>query len=139
MGTPLNLWYEEPWGMFLLMRTDRPRRPTCAWGDEIYEYRFHLVRTSLTGEIVGFSNEGNDLAQDYPRLMELLAVHPVPGRYDVPDLGLTGATLPEIITAIYERYVVGQQPAFIYPVVERVPVLRVAEDEPEEYASEVDH
>jgi hypothetical protein len=31
--------------------------------------------------------------------------------YDVPDLGLTDATLPEIITAIYERYVVGQQVA----------------------------
>jgi len=132
MGIPLSLWYEEPWGTFLLMRTDRPRRPTYAWGDEIYEYRFHVVQTSLTGEIAGFSNEGNDLAQDYPRLMELLEAHPIPGRYDVPDMGLTDATLPEIITAIYEQYVVGQEPEPAYPAVgEQTSALQVADREAE--------
>ena len=47
--------------------------------------------------------------------------------YDVPDLGLTEATLTEIITVIYEHYVVGQQVAFVYPIVERVPALQVAD------------
>jgi len=106
----------------------RPHLPTAAASDEDYECLFHTVVNLATGETVGFSNEGGDLAQDYSRLMGLLAEHPVPGRYDVPDLGLTGATLPEIITAIYEHYVVVQEPRFAYPVVgERVPALQVAD------------
>jgi len=122
------------------MFDDRPREPTAVWQDEVYEYRFHLIRGLRTGEIKGFSNDGGDLAQDYPRLMELLEAHPVPGRYDVPDLGLIDATLPEVITAIYERHVVGRKSEFPYPVAsERAPALQVAEGESEECTSEVDH
>ncbi len=140
MGRPLRLWYSRLADVFSLMFDDRPRELTAAWRDQVYEYRFHLVRGLRTGEIKGFSNDGGDLAQDYPRLMELLAEHPVPGRYDVPDLGLTDATLPEIITAIYERHVVGRRPDFAYPVAgERALALQVADGESEEHASEVEH
>ena len=132
MGRPLRLWYSELADVFGLMFDDRPREPTAAWQDEVYEFRFHLIRGLQTGEIKGFSNDGGDLAHDYPRLIELLAEHPVPGHYDVPDLGLTDCTLPEIITAIYERYVVGRKPEFAYPVVgERAPALQVADRETE--------
>ncbi|MBL7065121.1 MAG: hypothetical protein ISS49_13070 [Anaerolineae bacterium] len=139
MNRSLELYYDEWAGWFTLLLQDRPRQSTAAGADEEYAYLFHPIVSLKTKEIVGFSNEGGDLAQDYPRLMKLLAAHPVPGCYDVPDLGLTGATLLEIVTAIYEHYVVGQQPAFVYPVGVRVPALQVAEDEPKEYASEVDH
>ena len=139
MNKSLTLYYNLIFDEFILMQENRQRSPTYACYDEVYAFCFHWILDSVSDEIVGFSNEGSDLAQDYPRLMELLAAHPVPGRYDVPDLGLTDATLPEIITAIYELYVVGRQPAFVYPVGVYVPALQVAEDEPEEYTSEVDH
>jgi len=120
--------------VFGLMCDDRPREPTAVWQDDVYEYRFHLIRGLRTGEIKGFSNDGGDLARDYERLMELLAEHPVPGQYDVPDLDLTDATLPEIIAAIYGRYVAAQAPEPAYPIVGHVvPVLQVADrpaDEP---------
>ena len=128
MGRPLYFRFDSFDNYFCLMFDDRPREPTAVWQDDVYEYRFHLIRGLRTGEIKGFSNDGGDLAQDYPRLMELLKAHPVPGRYDAPDLGLTDATLSEIITAIYERYVVGQEPEFTYPPIsERPPTLQVAD------------
>lgn len=134
MSRPLRLWYSELADVFGLMFNDRPREPTAVWQDEVYEFRFHLIRGLRTGEIRGFSNDGGDLAQDYPRLMELLEAHPIPGRYDVPDLDLTDATLPEIITAIYEHYVFGRETEFAYPAAgEQAPALQVADrptDEP---------
>ncbi len=140
MGRPFRLWYSRLADVFGLMFDDCPREPTAAWQDEVYEYRFHLIRGLRTGEIKGFSNDGGDLAPDYPRLMELLETHPVPGRYDVPDLELTDATLPEIITAIYERYVVGRESELTYPVVgDSVSTLHVADGDSEECTSEVDH
>lgn len=104
-------------GWFTLLFEDRPRQSTAAEADEEYARLLHPIVSLETEEVVGFSNEGGDLAQDYLRLMELLEAHPVPGRYDVPDLKLTDATLPEIITAIYERYVVEQESEFAYPLV----------------------
>lgn len=136
MGRPLRLWYSKLADVFGLMFNDRPREPTAVWQGGVYEYRFHLIRGLRTGEVRGFSNDGGDLAQDYLRLMELLEAHPVPGRYDVPDLGLTDATLPEIITAIYERHVVGQESEFAYPLVgDGATALEIADrstDEPTE-------
>ena len=130
MGELLSFRFDPFRNYFSMMLVDREREPT-AHDDETYEFRLHLIRGLRTGEVKGFSNDGGDLAQDYERLMELLAEHPVPGRYDVPDLGLTNATLPEIITAIYERYVAGREPEFVYPIVERAPALRVADKEAE--------
>ena len=129
MGKLLVLHYYAPWDTFDLLPGER--WPVDIAEDALYEFRLQLLRDRDTGQLVGFSNEGSDLAQDYPRLMELLAMYPVPGRYDVLDLGLTDATLPEIITAIYEHYVIGRQPAFIYPVGVRVPALQVADREAE--------
>ena len=106
------------------------RWPVQTAEEERYEFRLQLLLDRHTGQLVGFSNEGGDLAQDYPRLMELLAQHPVPGLYDVPDLNLTDATLPQIITAIYERYVAAgrAEPEQIYPIAgAQVPALQVAD------------
>jgi len=129
MGKLLVLHYYAPWDTFDLLPGER--WPVYVAEDELYEFRLQLLRDRRTDQLVGFSNEGGDLARDYKRLMELLAEHPVPGRYDVPDLGLTDATLPEIITAIYERYVAGREPEFVYPIVEHAPALRVADEEAE--------
>ena len=130
MKESLVLYYDTLWNTFDLLPGGR--WPVYIAEDELYEFHLQLLRDRRTDELVGFSNEGGDLAQDYPRLMELLAAHPVPGLYDVPDLGLTDATLPEIISAIYERYIAGEPARFAYPVVgERVPALQVAEGEPE--------
>ena len=130
MGKLLVLHYYTPWDTFDLLPDER--WPVYITKDELYEFRLQLLRDRHTDQLVGFSNEGGDLARDYDRLMELLIEHPVPGRYDVPDLDLTDCTLPEIITAIYERYVVGRKPEFAYPVVgERAPALQVADRETE--------
>jgi len=138
MGKLLILHYYNPWDTFDLLPGER--WPVDIAEDELYEFRLQLLQDRHTGQLVGFSNEGSDLAQDYSRLMELLEAHPVPGRYDVPDLGLTDATLPEIVTVIYERYVVGREAEFAYPAVgDSVPTLQVAEGDSEECTSEVDH
>ena len=128
MNRSVKLYYDEWAGWFTLLFEDQLRQPTAAGLDEEYDYLFHHIIALETGETVGFSNEGGDLARDYPRLMELLVEHPVSGRYDAPDLGLTDATLPEIITAIHERYVAGRESEFVYPVADaRVPALQVAD------------
>jgi len=130
MGRPLYFRFDSFDNYFCLKFTDCPREPTAVWQDDLYEYRFQLIRGLRTGEIKGFSNDGGDLAQDYPRLMELLAQHPIPGLYDVPNLNLTDATLPQIITAIYERYVATRRAELqqVYPVVgAQAPVLQVAD------------
>ena len=128
MGRPLRLHYYTPWDTFDLL--PGARWPVQTADDERYEFRLQLLLDRHTGQLVGFSNEGGDLAQDYPRLMELLAQHPVPGLYDVPDLNLTDATLPQIITAIYERYVATRraEPEQVYPIAgAQAPVLQVAD------------
>lgn len=126
MGKLLVLHYYTPWDTFDLLPDER--WPVYVAEDELYEFRLQLLRDRHTDQLVGFGNEGGDLAQDYHRLMKLLAEHPVPGHYDVPDLNLADATLPEIITAIYEQYVAGRETEFAYPVVgERIPALQVAD------------
>jgi len=129
MGESLSFRFDPARHYFSMMLVDRKREPT-AHDDETYEFCLHLIRGLRTGEIKGFSNDGGDLAQDYPRLMELLAQHPIPGLYDVPNLNLTDATLPQIITAIYERYVATRRAELqqVYPVVgAQAPVLQVAD------------
>jgi len=135
MGNLLVLRYYAPWNTFDLLPDER--WPVDIAEDELYEFRLQLLRDRRTGQLVGFSNEGGDLARDYSRLMELLEAHPVPGRYDVPDLGLTDGTLPEIITAIYERYVAGRETEFVYPVIEHTSALQVADrnGEKDDYAN----
>jgi hypothetical protein len=127
MGKSLSFRFDPFRNYFSMMLIDREREPT-AHDDETYEFHLHLIRGLQTGEVKGFSNDGGNLAQDYERLMELLAEHPVPDRYDVPDLSLTDATLSEIITAIHERFVVGQESKLTYPVVGEQPsALHVAD------------
>jgi hypothetical protein len=70
-----------------------------------YEYLFFPTRDLVTGEIVGFSNDGGYFPEDYPRIMQLLKEHPIGERYDVPELGLVDVTVDQILTAIYEQCV----------------------------------
>ncbi len=72
--------------------TARTRLTTSCWG-------------ALTGEIVGFSNDGGYFPEDYLRIMQLLKEHPIGDRYDVPELGLMDVTVDQILAAIYEQYV----------------------------------
>jgi hypothetical protein len=58
-----------------------------------------------TGEIVGFCNSGGELPKDYPRIMQLLKEHPIRERYDVPELDLVDVTIDQILTAVYQQYV----------------------------------
>ena len=107
----------------------RTRATFCA-------YLFHFIRGLKTGEVVGFGNDGGDLAEDYDRLMHLLSKRPVPGFYDVPKLGLCDATLDEIITAIYRRFVLREGEAE-YPTAEkREQPLQVVAEEPTNFEQE---
>ena len=101
--------------------------------DETYDFLLHLIKSSETGEVIGFSNEGSDLAEDYIRTMRLLKERPFPGRYDVSQLDLYDATLDEIITAIYRRFVLGEG-AVEYPAaVERDRPLPTVAEEPTDF------
>jgi hypothetical protein len=129
MGQELYFWFDSFDNTFVLMLVDHPREPTAADNDEDYDYLFHFIRGLKTGEVIGFGNDGGDLAEDYDRLVHLLSKKPVPGLYDVPKLGLRDATLDEIITAIYRRFVLGEG-AVEYPTAEERerPLPTVAEE-----------
>ena len=116
MGRKLDLWFQSDSNYFSLMLEDYPRGCT-GHDDETYDFLLHLIKSSETGEVIGFSNEGSDLAEDYIRMIQLLEEKPFLGRYDVPKLGLHDATLDEIITAIYRRFVL-REGAVEYPTAE---------------------
>ena len=127
MGRRLDLWFDSFENTFDLLLTDRPKEPT-ANDDAHYDFLLYFIRSLKTGEVVGFSNEGGNLATDYERLMGLLEDTPIPGLFDVPELGVRDATLDEIITAIYRRFVLGEG-AVEYPTAEeKRPLPTVAED-----------
>jgi len=92
---------------FSLMLADYANGPT-GHDDETYDFVLHLIKSFETGKVVGFSNDGGDLAEDHEKIMRLLRKRPIPGRYDVPQLDLHDATLDEIITAIYRCFVLGR-------------------------------
>jgi len=100
----LRLRYKDNRGYFSLMWTDYAGGGT---GNDAryYEYLFFPIRDLVTGEIVGFSNDGGYFPEDYPRIMQLLKEHPIGERYDVPELGLVDVTVDQILTAIYEQCV----------------------------------
>ncbi|MGQ9625397.1 MAG: hypothetical protein ACUVV0_00635 [Anaerolineae bacterium] len=108
MGIQLDLWFDSFDNTFALIRTDHLEEPTAVDGDEEYGFAFHLIRGLKTGEIVGFGNDGGNLAEDYYKLMEFLEEKPISELYDVPALNLYDATIGEIITAIYRRFVLAE-------------------------------
>jgi hypothetical protein len=135
MGQKLDLWFQPDSNYFSLILEDHPRGCT-GHDDETYDFLLHLIKSSETGEVIGFSNEGSDLAEDYIRTMYLLEEEPFPGRYDVPQLGLHDATLDEIITSIYHRFVL-EESAVEYPMAEeREQPLQVIAEEPTNFEQE---
>ena len=127
MGEILDFRFDAFDNYFCLMLADYANGPT-GHDDETYDFVLHLIKSFKTGKVVGFSNDGGDLAEDYERLMRLLSEKPVPGLYDVPKLDLHDATLNEIITAIYRRLVLGEG-SVEYPMAEESerPLRAVAE------------
>ena len=130
MGRELYFWFDSFDNTFVLMLADHPREPTAADNDEDYEYLFHFIRGLKTGEVIGFGNDGGDLAEDYDRLMHLLGKKPVPGLYDVPKLDLHDAAFDEIITAIYRRFVLGESAVEYPPAKGRERPFQVVAEEP---------
>lgn len=104
----LRLRYKDNRGYFSLMWTDYAGGGT---GNDTryYEYLFFPIRDLVTGEIVGFSNDGGYFPEDYPRIMQLLKEHPIGERYDVPELGLVDVTVDQILAAIYEQCVLASR------------------------------
>jgi hypothetical protein len=100
----LRLRYKDNRGYFSLMWTDYVGGGT---GNDtrFYEYLFFPIRDLVTGEIVGFSNDGGYFPEDYPCIMQLLKEHPIRERYDVPELDLVDVTVDQILAAIYEQCV----------------------------------
>jgi hypothetical protein len=134
MGQKLDLWFQSDSNYFSLMLEDYPRGCT-GHDDETYDFLLHLIKSSETGEVIGFSNEGSDLAEDYIRTMRLLKEKPFPGRYDVPKLGLNDVTLSEIITAIYRRFVLGESTVEYPAAEEREQPLQVVAEEPTDFTA----
>ncbi len=118
----LRFRYKVNRGYFSLMWSDYAGKGT-GHDEANYEYLFFPIRDLATGEIVGFSNDGGYFPEDYPRIMQLLKEHPIRERYDVPELGLVDVTVDQILTAIYEQYVLA--PRWEKPAVQ-LEVLRPA-------------
>jgi hypothetical protein len=104
MTKKLRFWYKANRGYFSLMWSDYAGKGT-GHDETNCEYLFFPIRDLVTGEIVGFSNDGGYFPEGYPRIMQLLKEHPICERYDVPELGLMDVTVDQILTAIYEQYV----------------------------------
>jgi len=104
MTKKLQFWYKVNRGYFSLMWSDYAGKGT-GHDEANYEYLFFPIRDLVTGEIVGFSNDGGYFPEDHPRIMQLLKEHPIHERYDVPELGLVDVTVDQILTAIYEQHV----------------------------------
>ena len=132
MGRKLDLWFQPDSNYFSLILEDHPRGCT-GHDDETYNFLVHLIKSSETGEVIGFSNEGSDLAEDYIRTMHLLEEKPFPGRYDVPKLGLHDVTLDEIITAIYHRFVLREGTVEYTTLEERERPFQVVAEEPTDF------
>ena len=98
MTKKLRFWYKANRGYFSLMWSDYAGKGT-GHDETNYEYLFFPIRDLVTGEIVGFSNDGGYFPEDYPRIMQLLKEHPIRERYDVPELGLMDVTVDQILTA----------------------------------------
>lgn len=108
MGKRLDLYYESPQGYFSLIWPEYDGEGV-GHDDETYDFVLHVLRSYRTGEIVGFSNDGGELSEDYERIMEFLNEKPISELYDVPALDLYDATIGEIITAIYRRFVLEEK------------------------------
>jgi hypothetical protein len=130
MARELDFWFDSFDNTFVLMLVDHPREPTAADNDEDYDYLFHIIRGLKTGEVIGFGNDGGDIAEDYDRLMLLLSKKPVPGLYDVSKLGLRDVALDEIITAIYHRFALREGAAEYLTAEERERPLPTVAEEP---------
>jgi len=104
MRKALHFRYEKNQGYFSLIWEDYDGGGT-GHDTRHYNYLFFPIRDLTTGEIVGFCNSGGELPKDYPRIMQLLKEHPIGDCYDVPELGLMDVTVDQILTAIYEQYV----------------------------------
>jgi len=104
MTKKLRFWYKANRGYFSLMLSDYTGKGT-GHDETSYEYLFFPIRDLATGEVVGFSNDGGYFPEDYTRIMQLLKEHPIRERYEVPELGLVDVTVDQILTAIYEQYV----------------------------------
>ena len=63
-------------------------------------------------------------------IIPFLGKKPIPGRYDVPKLGLNDVTLSEIITAIYRRFVLGAGTVEYPTTDEREWPIKVVAEEP---------
>lgn len=128
IGESLDFRFDAFDNYFCLMLADYANGPT-GHDDETYDFVLHLIKSFKTGKVVGFSNDSGDLAEDYEKIMRLLRKRPIPGRYDVPKLGLHDATLDEIITTIHRRFVL-REGAVEYPTAEERerPLQAVAEE-----------
>ena len=128
MGEILDFRFDAFDNYFCLMLADYANGPT-GHDDETYDFALHLIKSFKTGKVVGFSNDGGDLAEVYEKIMRLLRKSPIPNRYDVPKLGLYDAILDEIITAIYHCFVL-REGAVEYPTAEERerPLQAVAEE-----------
>jgi hypothetical protein len=133
MGRELDFWFDSFDNTFVLMLVDHPREPTAVDNDEDYDYLFHFIRGLKTKEVIGFGNDGGDLAEDYDRLIYLLKEKPVPGLYDVSKLGLHDITLDEIITAIYRRFVLRGGAVEYLTAEEREQPLPTVAEEPTDF------
>jgi hypothetical protein len=134
MGEILDFRFDTFDNYFCLMLADYANGPT-GHDDETYDFVLHLIKSFRTGKVAGFSNDGGDLAKDYEKIMRLLRKRPIPGRYDVPKLGLRDATLDEIITAIYRHFVLGEG-AVEYPAAEeRERSLPTVAEEPTDFTA----
>jgi hypothetical protein len=142
MGRVLQFDYDQQFDTITLMLEDygtRPREQRPGTAEEVNTYPFllNLIVDLGTGEVVGFGTEGVDFSREYPDIVAAVKANPWPERYDVPELGLIDAALEEILTAIYQRFVLGQEHR--YPMgEERVLAHKVAEGRLDDKEAEED-
>ena len=100
--------FDEKCNEFTLIEEKEGRRTTAF---QYYGYDLSPIMEiveNASGRIVEYTNEGNNLAEDYEELKNLLSKNPIEKRFDVPELGLSSASMDEIVKVIYEKYILNK-------------------------------
>jgi hypothetical protein len=100
MGKVLKLEHELAGGNVYLKLEPRPPG-TSLYNDKLLP-RLLVDLNCKTGQVVGYDSFG--FWEDYPVIIEGLIKKPVPGPFDVPELGLKGVNLKEVYEEIHRRY-----------------------------------
>ena len=101
MSYKLKIYFEN--GFLDLIAKDEIQGESLEYANDIFVRGLNIWRTEESGKIVSY--EAYMLDRDYKVIMEDLGQNSIETHYDVPELGLTDATITEVLNRCYDEFV----------------------------------